>query len=320
MHATRKRAKTPTGTKNVARMSDEKRSVESNDVGSSTGAMKNCQDCLCPPYRDGDIHVDLCDSRLAQLKDPTLVTYLWLFFGWCGAHHFYLGRPAHGALYACTFGFFGIGWALDSVLLRRYLSEANRGISPRAGYEYSCCKCCCMFLALCIFIIGGALMVWSEGPLLIRKTGWLGDFESPYDVLNLKYGASADDVKQAFRAQSKIYHPDKCKLPGTECVDRMMKLNEAYAELKERKAPVDETSDDSFFDTDHTAREWVRIISEVGKKMEGFSKSAGDAKEEKRKKKEKFQKRRKDARDHLLKSKQKRSGKNARDDKRNTDL
>ena len=101
----------------------------------------------------------------------------------------------------------------------------------------------------------------------------------------------------------------------------MMKLNEAYAELKERKAPVDEASDDSFFDTDHTAREWVRIISEVGKKLEGFSNSADDAKEEKRKKKKKkFQKRQKDARDHLHKSKQKRAGKKTRDGKRNTDL
>ena len=81
MHKTRKRAKTPS-TKNVARMSDEKQSVENKDVGSSQGAMKNCQDCLCPPYRDGDIHVDLCDSRVAQLKDPNLVAYLWLFFGW----------------------------------------------------------------------------------------------------------------------------------------------------------------------------------------------------------------------------------------------
>ncbi len=49
----------------------------------------------------------------------------------------------------------------------------------------------------------------------------------PYTVLGLKPGASADEVKQAYRKLAKKYHPDLN--PGSREAEQMMKeINEAY--------------------------------------------------------------------------------------------
>lgn len=54
------------------------------------------------------------------------VTFLcWLFGGFIGLHHFYLGRDRHGFLWATTFGGFVIGWARDLWRLKKYTDDAN---------------------------------------------------------------------------------------------------------------------------------------------------------------------------------------------------
>ena len=50
---------------------------------------------------------------------------LWLFGGWCGLHHFYLGRDKHGFLWATSFGGFILGWWKDFSRLGAYTEEAN---------------------------------------------------------------------------------------------------------------------------------------------------------------------------------------------------
>ena len=132
------------------------------------GILKSIEGCIWPPTMEGDIHLNIEQGRRVQVKSRVLVTYLWFLFGWCGAHHFYLGRPAQGALYACTFGFFGIGWALDSCLLRYYLADANRGVPSRIGVEISCFQCCFSFLALSILLVGGCYGFFQHGPYVIR--------------------------------------------------------------------------------------------------------------------------------------------------------
>ena len=154
-------------------------------------------------------------------------------------------------------------------MLRYYIAEANRGVSQQAGVEISLCRCCCTFAFLCIFLFGGFFTLYLEGPYLIRKSGLLGSMESPYDILNVPYGASQDEVKQAFRRESKIYHPDKCKLD--DCNERMIKLNAAYKELKETRGL--DSEEESILDTDHTILEWTRILKKVGENIEAFTKS-----------------------------------------------
>ena len=54
-----------------------------------------------------------------------------------------------------------------------------------------------------------------------------------YQALGLKYGASKDDIKKAYRTLSKKYHPDLNKEDGAE--DRFKKISDAYQSLTNDK-------------------------------------------------------------------------------------
>lgn len=50
---------------------------------------------------------------------------LWFFFGWMGAHRFYLGKVGTGLLYLATGGLLGFGWFVDAFLVPSLVREAN---------------------------------------------------------------------------------------------------------------------------------------------------------------------------------------------------
>ena len=51
---------------------------------------------------------------------------LWLFGGWFGLHHFYLGRDRHAFTWWSTFGgMFLCGWIRDSWRIPTYVADAN---------------------------------------------------------------------------------------------------------------------------------------------------------------------------------------------------
>ena len=56
----------------------------------------------------------------------------------------------------------------------------------------------------------------------------------PYKVLGISHGASADEVKKAYRALAKKYHPDVN--PSKEAEDRMKEINEAYDMIVNNKS------------------------------------------------------------------------------------
>lgn len=43
---------------------------------------------------------------------------LCIFFGWFGAHYFYVGRYGKGILYLCTVGGFMFGWIYDIIKIK----------------------------------------------------------------------------------------------------------------------------------------------------------------------------------------------------------
>jgi TM2 domain-containing membrane protein YozV len=53
---------------------------------------------------------------------------LWLggFFGFCGLHRFYLGKPLTGLLWLFTIGLLGIGQLIDLLLIPGLVDQANR--------------------------------------------------------------------------------------------------------------------------------------------------------------------------------------------------
>jgi len=65
------------------------------------------------------------------------------------------------------------------------------------------------------------------------------NYAQSISALNLHHGASADDIKAAYRNLAKQYHPDVYKLDGGE---KFKKINAAYRYLKKHPHPTAETS------------------------------------------------------------------------------
>jgi TM2 domain-containing membrane protein YozV len=64
-------------------------------------------------------------------KNKAVALFLCVFLGFLGAHHFYVGRIGTGLLYACTFGFFMFGWAVDIVSIMLGCFRDNVGAPLR---------------------------------------------------------------------------------------------------------------------------------------------------------------------------------------------
>lgn len=59
-------------------------------------------------------------------------------------------------------------------------------------------------------------------------------FKDYYAILDIPFGCSKDEVKQAFKRQAKKWHPDKN--PNTDTTQQMQDINEAYLILKDDDA------------------------------------------------------------------------------------
>ena len=52
-----------------------------------------------------------------RAKNKWISLFLCIFLGYIGAHKFYEEKAGMGVLYLFTFGFFGIGWFIDTIAL-----------------------------------------------------------------------------------------------------------------------------------------------------------------------------------------------------------
>ena len=55
----------------------------------------------------------LRDEESHERKFIDDVYLLWIFFGFFGVHHYYLGRKSFALIYLCSFGLLGFGWFVD---------------------------------------------------------------------------------------------------------------------------------------------------------------------------------------------------------------
>lgn len=56
---------------------------------------------------------------------------------------------------------------------------------------------------------------------------------SYYALLGVAPGASAEELRQAFRSLSKRYHPDTTSLPAAEAAAAFLQLQQGYAVLSD---------------------------------------------------------------------------------------
>ncbi|KAI9131811.1 J domain-containing protein [Acaryochloris sp. CCMEE 5410] len=52
-----------------------------------------------------------------------------------------------------------------------------------------------------------------------------------YQLLDLSPGASSDEIHDAYRRKSKVYHPDTTALPKETAIQKFQQLNDAYSVL-----------------------------------------------------------------------------------------
>lgn len=62
-------------------------------------------------------NTNVADNGITPRKSRWTAFFLCFLLGYLGVHKFYVGKTGMGIVYLLTFGLFGIGWAIDTVVL-----------------------------------------------------------------------------------------------------------------------------------------------------------------------------------------------------------
>ena len=120
----------------------------------------------------------------------------------------------------------GLGWVDDLIVvgyLIWYLTKLQTGKSPWDVFRER---------------MQGSRRPPSSGP---RPEDLAGDFDrmDPYALLEVSPGASADEIKSAYRRAVSRYHPDKVAHLGKEFQDlahrKLLAIQQAYETLQARR-------------------------------------------------------------------------------------
>lgn len=91
---------------------------------------------------------------------------------------------------------------------------------------------------------------------------------NPYEVLEIKEGASEEEIKQAYRKLARKYHPDQYgDNPLKELAeDKMRELNEAYEHLTKNSYQTQgyASSSDNYYDSEEADFNTIRINIQRG--------------------------------------------------------
>lgn len=90
-------------------------------------------------------------------KNKSIELLLCIFFGWAGAHKFYIGKNGDGFLYLFTFGLFGIGWLGDTIAILNELKTSSKSTPVKPWTKIIECfknsKCFIPTWIICIFML-----------------------------------------------------------------------------------------------------------------------------------------------------------------------
>lgn len=66
---------------------------------------------------NSNVNTNMVGAFGLRPKNKWVAFFLCLFLGFIGAHKFYENKGGMGVLYVLTFGLFGIGWFIDTIVL-----------------------------------------------------------------------------------------------------------------------------------------------------------------------------------------------------------
>jgi len=187
---------------------------------------------------------------------------LWLASGPCFAHLFYLERIIHGLVAVCTFNFFGVGWALDALLLPYYVRSFNASRTAEiAPYDTSRRRLFCHLPMYTVAVAAILAAIFVAGPSALHATG-IVDVDrlaaqterNPYEVLGVSRTADLQEARAAYRKESLRWHPDRNVGCGTECETKMSEITKAFELIRKRHTPNAED------------KTWASALDGLGKK------------------------------------------------------
>ena len=115
-------------------------------------------------YEVSNLGVAVIDTQETTMAKYCTVTFLlWMFGGFIGLHHFYLGRDKHGVLLLTSFGGLIIGWLRDFTHLGAYTDEANKSYPlharryPGLATNLHRIVACCGFSLFYRFLVANAI-------------------------------------------------------------------------------------------------------------------------------------------------------------------
>merc|ERR1712216_685319 len=136
---------------------------------------------------------DVSREHLGQRKELRTAYLLWGSAGLFGAHHFYLGRLAHGVIAASTLNFLTLGWLIDMLAIPVYVRGVNGCCAAAARHDRSCRRICWRMpvastLWTVVFCFGFALIPrWIHSTGLVDIDASLASTRTnPYQLLDLK--------------------------------------------------------------------------------------------------------------------------------------
>lgn len=261
------------------------------------GFIRLCNYCCCRKKHnaEADSDVRVCvdaterqvkSEHLTQRKQCSTAYLLWLTAGTFGAHHFYLGRLAHGFFALVTFNFFFFGWFLDFYLLPGYICFANRDTADISRDDGSAGRLWRYWPLVVPFLVTfwlGVVPIMGSVPRGLQNQGYVdidshaaGTKSNPYELLGIEKalvdhkGRSSNHKK---RDASAAFQREKLKLDrtcpsGKECKDKMAQLKKAY-EFVKKKCERNKKEDGITDVTDHEAYldDWKIFLEILWKKV-----------------------------------------------------